>query len=83
MRNDSYLDYHEELVDTGRASLLSFDEFWDTYRRFSWSGFVMAMLASMIVGQTDRGDEMFVTMANRHASQVVDLEAVEFLNESK
>ena len=43
----------------------------------------MAMLASMIVGQTDRGDEMFVTMANRHASQVVDLEAVEFLNESK
>ncbi len=75
--------YFEELVDTGRASLLSFDEFWDAYRRFSWSGFVMAMLASMIVGQTDRGDEMFVTMANRHASQVVDLEAMEFLNESK
>ena len=73
---------HEELVGADGTALLSFDEFWDAYRRFTWSGFVMAVLASMIVGQTDRGDEMFVTMANRHASQVVDLEAVEFLNES-
>ena len=75
-------NYHEELVGADGTPLLSFDEFWDAYRRFTWSGFVMAVLASMIVGQTDRGDEMFVTMANRHASQVVELEAVEFLNES-
>ena len=39
----------------------------------------MAILASMIVGRTDRGDEMFVAMANRHAAQVVDLGATEFL----
>ena len=43
----------------------------------------MAILASMIVGRTDRGDEMFVAMANRHASQVVDLGATEFLEELK
>ena len=43
----------------------------------------MAILASMIVGRTDRGDEMFVVMANRHASQVVDLDAVEFLEAAK
>ena len=75
--------YFDELGNMEGQPPLTFDEFWDAYRRFSWSGFVMVMLASMIVGQTDRGDEMFVTMANRYASQVADLGAVEFLNESK
>jgi len=75
--------YFEELLEVDGMPPMTFDEFWIHYRRFSWSGFIMAVLASMIVGRTDRGDEMFVTMANRHASQVVDLEAVEFLNNSK
>lgn len=32
----------------------------------------MAVVASMIVGRTERGDEMFCVMAERHASQMAD-----------
>ena len=71
--------YLDELTKDHPASPVSWDELWFNYRRFSWSGFIMAILASMIVGRTDRGDEMFVAMANRHAAQVVDLGATEFL----
>ncbi len=47
----------------------------DDYRRYSFSGLVMAVIASMIVGQTDRGDDMFMAMASRHAEQALDLDA--------
>ena len=73
------LRYFEELTKDDPIPSVSWDELWLNYRRYSWSGFIMAILASMIVGRTDRGDEMFVAMANRHAFQVVDLEATEFL----
>ena len=39
------------------------------YRREAISGAVMAVIASQIVGRTERGDEMFVAMAARHALQ--------------
>ena len=71
--------YFDELMRDERIPVASWDELWLNYRRFSWTGFIMAVLASMIVGRTDRGDEMFVAMANRHAAQVVDLGATEFL----
>lgn len=35
------------------------------------SGYLMAVIASMIVGRTDRGDEMFCVMAERHADQML------------
>ena len=84
-RNEEQLVSHylRELTREKLAPPISKDELWLNYRRFSWSGFIMAILASMIVGRTDRGDEMFVVMANRHASQVVDLDAVEFLEAAK
>lgn len=34
------------------------------------SGLVMAVVASMIVGRTERGDEMFCVMAERHVDQM-------------
>ena len=74
--------YYDELTNRDDAPSITLDEFWLNYRRFSWSGFVMAMLASMIVGRTERGDDMFVAMANRHASQIADLGATEFLSTS-
>ncbi len=39
----------------------------------------MAVLASMIVERTDRGDAMFLAMAGRHGRQVLDLGSEEFL----
>ena len=57
----------------------TFDQCWEDYRRHSFSGFFMAVFASVLVGRTDRGDEMFMIMANGAAAQVVDLDAFEFL----
>ena len=56
-----------------------FDACWEDYRRYSFSGYVMAVIASVLVGRTDRGDDMFMAMANRHAAQAVDLDATELL----
>ena len=39
----------------------------------------MAVVASMIVQQTDRGDEMFTAMAARHSRHAIDLGADEYL----
>jgi hypothetical protein len=55
------------------------DACWNAYRRFSFAGVRMAVIASMIVVQTDRGDDMFMAMASRHAQQALDLDALEFL----
>ncbi len=54
---------------------LEFDDLWNQYRLFAFSGFGMAIAASMLVKQTDRGDEMFVAMATRHGRQAIDLES--------
>ena len=59
---------------------LSKEEAWRQYRLFSFGGFVMAIVASMLVQQTERGDEMFMAMANRHGQQILQLDATSFLS---
>lgn len=54
---------------------LEWDDLWQQYRLYSFSGFAMAIAASMLVKQTDRGDEMFMAMASRHGRQAIDLES--------
>ena len=54
---------------------IKFEELWTQYRLFAFSGFGMAIAASMLVKQTDRGDEMFIAMARRHGQQAIDLES--------
>ena len=49
------------------------------YRRESVSGAIMAVVASQIVGRTERGDEMFVAMAARHALQGIENGALDQL----
>ncbi len=63
--------YHAALVDAGVGDY-SFDQAWRDYHWYSYAGYVMAVTASMLVVQTDRGDEMFMTMARRHAQQAID-----------
>ncbi|MEM8696544.1 MAG: phosphotransferase [Pseudomonadota bacterium] len=46
------------------------------YRRGAFSGFVMAIFASMNVERTERGDEMFAVMAERPARQILDLDSL-------
>jgi Ser/Thr protein kinase RdoA (MazF antagonist) len=57
----------------------SWERCWLDYRRYAYSGFLMAVAASMLVVQTERGDEMFLTMASRHGAQILDLEAEDLL----
>jgi aminoglycoside phosphotransferase (APT) family kinase protein len=70
--------YHAQLLAAGVTGY-AYDACWNDYRRYSFSGLLMAVIASMIVGQTQRGDDMFMAMASRHAQQAIDLEADAFL----
>jgi hypothetical protein len=51
------------------------DEVWTQYRRYAFSGLLMAVIAQALVRRTERGDEMFITMADRHARQALDLDS--------
>jgi Phosphotransferase enzyme family len=56
------------------------DDVWQLYRHYAFSGLVMAIVASFLVRQTERGDEMFMTMASRHARQALDLDSESLLH---
>jgi thiamine kinase-like enzyme len=66
--------YHDGLSQAGIP--LTWNEVWDQYRLFATSGYIMAIVASMLVKQTERGDSMFAAMANRHGQQMIDLETL-------
>lgn len=69
--------YHHALTSHGIE--LSWDDCWTGYRRYAFSGVVMAVGASMLVERTERGDEMFCTLATRHARHALDLAAEDLL----
>ncbi|MDQ3469352.1 MAG: phosphotransferase [Actinomycetota bacterium] len=52
---------------------------WTEYRRCSFGSLLMAIVAPMLVKQTERGDEMFIAMADRPARQIADLDAESLL----
>lgn len=52
---------------------------WHAYRRFAFGGLVMAVIAAMLVSRTDRGDDMFLAMAERAGRHALDLDAEELL----
>jgi hypothetical protein len=78
VRREHERDLVRQWIDglRGYGVELVFDDAWHEYRRFAFAGFMMAVIASMIVKQTPRGDEMFLAMANRHAQHAVDLESL-------
>jgi hypothetical protein len=70
--------YHDTLRAAG-VDGLGWHECWTQYRRYAFGGVIMAIAASMLVEQTERGDDMFVTMAQRHGRHAIDLEAEQLL----
>jgi aminoglycoside/choline kinase family phosphotransferase len=70
--------YHGALVAAGVADY-TWGQCWRGYRRGTWSGLIMAVAASMLVERTSRGDQMFLTMADRHSRHALDLDAAEAL----
>jgi hypothetical protein len=71
---DLVLGYHEALLGLGVEGF-DRERCWKDYRAFAFAGFHMAVLASMVVERTDRGDEMFLAMAGRHGRQILDLDS--------
>lgn len=72
-------DYHQQLVADGVEGF-AWDDCMTGYRRHAYAGYLMAVGASMLVERTERGDEMFLTMARRHAAQVLDLDSESLLS---
>ncbi len=72
-------DYHEALYDFGVADF-GWPECWEAYRRASLFGLATVVFASMGVERTERGDELLATMARRHATHALDMDALEFLD---
>ncbi|MGD8415474.1 MAG: phosphotransferase [Pseudomonadales bacterium] len=70
--------YHRGLVEAGIHDY-DWARCWEDYRAGAFAGFGVTVIASMIVQQTPRGDEMFITMARRHARHALDHGADEFL----
>jgi hypothetical protein len=70
--------YHQALGDDPSISL---DDVRDGVRRQTFFGVMMAIVSSMLVERTDRGDEMFMTMLQRHCQHVLDVDALAVLPE--
>jgi hypothetical protein len=64
--------YHESLLGLGVQGY-GWEQCWADYRKHSVNGLFMAVLSAVSVAQTERGDEMFLTMARRHAGQALAL----------
>jgi aminoglycoside phosphotransferase (APT) family kinase protein len=52
---------------------------WDQYRREAFAGVIMAVVASQIVGSSERSEAMFTAMATRHLQQAIDLGSLELI----
>ncbi len=52
------------------------DALWLDYRRSAFGGVIMAVVASQIVGSSDRSEAMFAAMASRHLQHALDLDAL-------
>jgi Ser/Thr protein kinase RdoA (MazF antagonist) len=71
-------EYYERLLTLGIENF-TWEKCWEEYRRLTFHGVLMAVIASMLVVRTKRGDDMFMTSLARHAQQIIDLEAEELL----
>src|SRR6202035_1189744 len=71
-------EYFDALAGHGVEGIES-EDCWSEYRRLTFAGILMAIVASMLVERTERGDEMFMAMLARHSQQALDLDAEELL----
>jgi hypothetical protein len=65
--------YHQAL---GSDAPLSANDIREGVRRQSFFGVMMAIVSSMLVERTERGDHMFMTMLARHSQHVLDTDAL-------
>ena len=67
------------VVDEYLAALAQYEvvvsdaEFWRHYCRDAYAGIIMSVIASQIVGASDRSEAMFAAMASRHTQHALDV----------
>ena len=66
--------YHEALC-RGGVHDYSLEQLRADTRRDAFAGLLMAIVASMVVQRTERGDLMFLTSSSRHAQHALDVDA--------
>jgi hypothetical protein len=84
--NEARRDHYDELLGAyhhtlGPDASLRLDDVRDGVRRQSFFGVMMAIVSSMLVARTDRGDAMFMVMLRRHCQHVIDTDALAVLPE--
>ncbi|WAC93741.1 phosphotransferase [Mycobacterium sp. Aquia_213] len=65
--------YHEAL---GPQAPITLADIAEGVRRQGFFGVMMAIVSSMLVERTERGDQMFMTMLQRHCDHVLDTDAL-------
>jgi len=71
--------YHEAL---GPEAPITLTDVAEGVRRQSFFGVMMAIVSSMLVERTERGDRMFMTMLQRHCDHVLETDALATLPEA-
>ncbi|KAA8967034.1 phosphotransferase [Mycobacterium sp.] len=76
--------HYDELLKAYHAALgpdapIGLAEVRDGVRRQSFFGVMMAIVSSMLVERTERGDLMFMTLLQRHCEHVLDTDALALL----
>lgn len=66
---------YAQLLRSDYSVAIDDDWAWQQYRREAFSGVIMAVIASQIVGGTERSEAMFAAMATRHLQHALDLES--------
>jgi aminoglycoside phosphotransferase (APT) family kinase protein len=74
--------YHERLLSHGVHDY-SWEACWQDYRLYAPQGLIQAVCAAMQTMRTERSDQLFTTMAERHGRQMLDLGALDLLNSGR
>jgi aminoglycoside phosphotransferase (APT) family kinase protein len=72
--HDLVREYHHALSGRGVPGY-PWDQCWTDYRRYAYQCLAFLVPAAMLVEQTPRGDEMFLTMIGRGCAHVTDLDS--------
>jgi Phosphotransferase enzyme family len=70
--------YYRRLLEAGVTDA-TWQQCWEGYRREAFGAVAMAIIASMSVERTDRGDDMFTALLTRACQQVIDLDSFDLV----
>ncbi len=74
------LEHYHDALCRGGVYGYTLEQLRADTRRDTFAGLLMAIVASMVVQRTDRGDLMFLTSSSRHAQHALDVDALALLH---